>query len=128
MEIGKPYESWEKHIKDESARYDNFLTGVGGALYPPKCFSTEVLREDIFLKYAPYADDVWLWVMALVSNRKIRVVKNHIKTLTCVNLFRQIFQRGKLLYAHNANGGNDEQLANVLKFYSHNVMSKLIQK
>ena len=128
MEIGKPYERWEKHVKEESARFDNFLTGVGGALYPPKCFSSEVLREDIFLKYAPYADDVWLWVMALVSNRKIRVVENHIKSLTCVNIFRQIFQRGKLLYAHNANGGNDEQLANVLKFYSHNVMSKLIQK
>ena len=66
-----PYESWDKHIEEESARYDNFLTGVGGVLYPPGCFSKEVLREDIFLKEAPTADDIWFWVMALINNRKI---------------------------------------------------------
>lgn len=123
--IGQPYESWEKHVREESARFDNFLTGVGGALYPPKCFSAEVLRDDIFLKYAPYADDVWLWVMALVNNRKIRVVKNHIKTLTCVNIFRQIFQTSKTLYAHNSAGGNDEQLENLMKFYGNNITQKI---
>ena len=53
-----PYESWVKHIEEESARYDNFLTGVGGVLYPPGCFSKEVLREDIFLKESPTADNI----------------------------------------------------------------------
>lgn len=56
----------EKHVEEESARYGNFLTGVGGVLYPPACFSNEVLREDIFLKYAPYADvyGYGLWLLS----------------------------------------------------------------
>ncbi len=120
------YEQWEHHVNEESARYDNFLTGVGGVLYPPKCFTKEVLREDIFLKNAPTADDIWFWVMALVHGRKIRVVKNHIKTLVSTNIFRQMFQ--KTLYSNNRNGGNDEQLTNLMKFYGQNVISKISQK
>lgn len=118
-----PYEKWKKHVDEESARYDNFLTGAGGVLYPPECFSKEVLREDIFLKYAPTADDIWFWVMALVHGRKIRVVKNHYKTLICTNLFRHFF--GKTLYSKNKRGANDLQLDNLMKFYSNNVLSKL---
>ena len=120
-----PYESWDKHIEEESARYDNFLTGVGGVLYPPGCFSKEVLREDIFLKEAPTADDIWFWVMALINNRKIRVVKNHIRTLACTNIFYQlgIFKR-KNLYSINRIGENDRQLKNLMKFYGQNILMR----
>lgn len=121
-----PYEEWDKHVEEESARYDNFLTGVGGVLYPPECFKKEVLREDVFLKNAPNADDIWLWIMALLSGRKIRVVKNHIKTLSCTNLYRQVFKKGRTLYAVNSKGGNDEQLKNLLKLYGQNIIAKLL--
>ena len=94
-----PYDEWTKHVEEESARYDNFLTGVGGVLYPPECFTKEVLREDVFLKNSPTADDVWFWVMALVHNKKIRVVKNHIKNLACTNILRQILFNKGTLYA-----------------------------
>ena len=121
-----PYEKWTKHVKEESARYDNFITGVGGALYPPNCFSKEVLRSDIFMKYAPFADDIWLWLMALLNNRKIRVVKNHISTLTCVNLFRQLgLTRQKTLYSINKKGRNDRQLKKLMKLYGQNIINKL---
>ena len=120
-----PYESWTKHVEEESARFDNFLTGVGGVLYPPNCFSKEVLRADIFLKKAPYADDIWLWVMALAHGRKIRVVKNHIKTLSCTNIFRHILKNNRTLYALNQRGLNDKQLANLMQYYGQNVMSKI---
>lgn len=118
-----PYEKWDKHVEEESARYDNFITGVGGALYPPNCFSREVLREDIFLKYAPNADDLWLWTMALTHSKKIRVVKNHIKTLISVNIFNQLFKDN--LYKNNKNGGNDRQLENLMKYYGQNIRTKL---
>lgn len=126
VNLEKPYEKWEQHVKEESARYDNFLTGAGGVLYPPNCFTKEVLREDIFLKNAPTADDIWFWVMALVHGRKIRVVKNHIKTLVSTNIFRQLFLR--TLYSKNRNGGNDRQLDNLMKFYGQNINSKIFQK
>lgn len=119
-----PYENWAKHVKEESARFDNFLTGVGGVLYPPKCFSGEVLREDVFLKASLKADDIWFWVMALVHNRKIRVVQNHIKTLILTNIFRQLFS--ETLYQQNRKGANDIQLANLMKYYGQNVKNKLL--
>ncbi len=122
VNLNKKYSDWKKHIKEESSRYDNFLTGVGGALYPPKCFSKEVFREDIFLKQAPTCDDIWFWTMALVNKRKIRVVKNHIKTLIHVNIFRQLFSKN--LYNINKSGQNDFQLQNLLKFYGENVRNK----
>jgi hypothetical protein len=117
------YKSWGKHVEEESARFDNFLTGVGGVLYPPNCFSKEVLREDIFLKNARWADDIWFWFMALVHNRKIRVVNNHIKILLSTNVFHQLFK--KRLYVINNNHGNDLQIENLMKFYKQNVMNKL---
>ena len=123
VDLEKPYEKWEKHVKEESARFDNFLTGVGGVLYPPNCFSNEVLREDVFIKNAPKADDIWFWIMALVHNRKIRVVDNHIKSLTCVSLFSQLFKNN--LYKDNKKGGNDSQLEKLMKLYGQNILSKL---
>ena len=122
-DLNRKYNDWEKHIKEESALYENFLTGVGGVLYPPNCFSKEVLREDIFLKQAPTCDDVWLWVMALVNKRKIRIVKNYIKTLMHINIFKQLFSKN--LYKKNIQGLNDEQLENLLKYYGENVKNKL---
>ena len=118
-----PYEKWHKHVNEESARFDNFLTGVGGVLYPPNCFTHEVLRSDIFLKYAPNADDIWFWIMALIHNRKIRVVKNHYKKLICVNILSHIFKSG--LYKKNKLGGNDTQLNDLMTLYGQNVFNKL---
>lgn len=125
VNLNATYENWQKHVMEENARYDNFLTGVGGVLYPPKCFTKEVLREDIFLKNAPFADDIWFWIMALTHNRKIRVVKNHIKTLVVTNIFRQLFM--KTLYSQNKKGENDTQLKNMMKFYGQNIVAKLKQ-
>lgn len=121
-----PYEKWQKHVKEENARFDNFLTGVGGVIYPPNCFSKEVFRKDVFLNYSPFADDIWLWMMALISNRKIRVVKNHIPTLTCTDFLGQIgILRKRSLYSINKLGENDKQLKELMKFYGTNVLSKL---
>lgn len=110
-------------VNEESARYDNFIVGYGGVLYPPKCFTPEVFRQDIFFKYSPNADDVWFWFMALVKGRKIRVVKNHIKTFAINNIFNQI--NSKNLVYHNRNGGYDRQIQNLMKFYASNILSKL---
>lgn len=118
-----PYKNWSKQIDEESANYSNFLTGAGGVLYPPKCFSNEIFREDIFLKNSPTADDIWFWVMALTHNRKIRLVKEHYKNLISTNIANQLF--GKTLYSENRNGKNDEQLNNLLKYYNINIVSKL---
>ena len=61
--------------------------------------------------------------MALVHNRRIRIVKDHIKNLTTTNIFRQLFS--KTLYDKNKKGENDKQLNNLLKYYKQNVFNKI---
>lgn len=113
-----PYEKWEKHISNVKSSYKNFLTGVGGVLYPPNCFSNEIFNQTKFLTLAPHADDIWFWAMAILNNRKICVVDNNIKNLKVTNILRQLNFKGlKTLYAQNKNGGNDKQLLAILKEY-----------
>ncbi len=54
----------------------NFLTGVGGVLYPPNSLDKEVLNEKVFLDICKYADDIWFTAMALKAGTPI------IKTFT----------------------------------------------
>ncbi len=46
-------------------------TGAGGVLYPPSCFSAEVLNRNAFVTLCPTADDLWLKVMLTIAGRKI---------------------------------------------------------
>lgn len=113
-------ETWEI-VKKEYAGYENFIMSEGGVLLPPHCFVKEVFREDIFIKNAPYSVNVWLWFMALVSGRKIQIVKNHIKTLSCTNILRKtlFFDTTKEIQKYN------EQINNLMNFYKQNIMHKL---
>ena len=55
-----PYNLWRMAIKNESVLYNNFLTGVGGVLYPPRCLDKNVTNSKEFLDLCPKADDIWI--------------------------------------------------------------------
>lgn len=114
----QPYVQWKFDYKDTRPSFKHFFTGVGGILYPPQSLDNEVLREDVFQKLAPYADDVWFWTMALKKGTKVKIIPNH-RALVYINLERELRQNGELtLMAQNVvNGGNDVQLASVLRHY-----------
>ncbi len=113
-----PYKKWSKKISNSKASFQNFLTGVGGVLYPKNCLYKDVLNEDLFTELAPKADDVWFWAMALLNKTKIYVPKNHIKALTYINPERE---RGLInqitLFATNKQGWNDVQIQKVSEHY-----------
>lgn len=75
---GKSYKKWRK-IQNRWWRkamfrlpsFKNFAAGVGGVLYPPHTLYKDVLREDLFIKLARDADDVWFWAMAVLNGTKI---------------------------------------------------------
>ena len=113
--------NWTTYVKEEMSEYSNFIVSEGGVLYPPNCFSKEVFREDIYRKNAPVNPDIWLWFMALVSKRKIRVVKSHIKNLTCINFLNKILEINSDKYIQRS----DEQIQNLMEFYKQNIMQKL---
>lgn len=109
------YNLWKMAIRNESALYNNFLTGVGGVLYPPHCLDKNVTNSKEFLKLCPKADDIWIWAMAVKNHTKIHVVKGNITALELV----PGSQDGDCLCKINTGAEcyNDVQLKNVFAKY-----------
>ena len=63
---------WNDYSK---ADFKNTIIGCGGVLYPPDCFCDEVFNEKAFTNILPSQDDIWFWAMAVLSGKKIKVVK-----------------------------------------------------
>ena len=121
-----PYKKWKKKIKDNKPSFSNFLTGVGGVLYPPKSLHNDVLNEELFMQLAPKADDVWFWAMALLNNTKIYIVPNAIREFAHVNPERERGLTDELtLFSFNKKGGNDIQIQKVIEHYPE-ILDKLI--
>jgi glycosyltransferase involved in cell wall biosynthesis len=111
------YRNWNG--KERELSYLNFLTGVGGVLYPPGCLYFDVCKYDIFLNLCPYADDVWFYVMAILQKTKIRVVRGGYKKLMVFDyIFKKASRRIPTLMQINVdNNQNDIQLKAVLEYY-----------
>lgn len=110
-----PYNLWRMAIRNESALYNNFLTGVGGVLYPPHCLDKNITNSKEFLKLCPKADDIWIWAMAVKNHTKIHVIKDNITALELV----PGSQDGDCLCKINTGAEcyNDVQLKNVFAKY-----------
>ena len=113
-----PYKKWSKKIKGTKASYLNFLTGVGGVLYPVNSLNKDVLNEKLFTEIAPKADDVWFWAMALLNGTKTLVPDNRIKELTYINPERERGLTNEItLFSTNRKGGNDLQIEKIINHY-----------
>jgi len=108
-----PYNKWKQHITSNEPACLNFLTGVGGVLYPPGILYKDVFNQDLFMKLAPSADDIWFWAMALKNNIKIHVVENNIKEVYPI----ESAAYDGLWENYNQTNSNDEQLKKVLGYY-----------
>lgn len=110
-----PYQQWPHAVDDAGDRGPGFAlfpTGVGGILYPPQIFDSEVLREEIFLDICPYADDIWFfWHQLLSDVRRNRSGSNH-KFITWPNS-----QETGLLHDNLHLSRNDAQLDALEKRY-----------
>lgn len=121
------YAKWKKAVKAKSPSFLNFLTGVGGVLYPANIFNKEVLKKEQFLNLSPRADDVWYWAMAVLNNIRTKIVPGF-EGLVYVNPERELRLSGeKTLAAENVKlGGNDLQIRQVLANYQ--ILEKLQQE
>jgi len=63
----RPYKEWFTNY--DSNIKTNLLLPIGsaGALYPPESLSDNVLDQELFLKLAPKADDLWFKAMSLLK-------------------------------------------------------------
>lgn len=69
-----PYKQWKWCCTDDEPSFLNFLTGVGGVLYPPHCLDEEVKNEDVFMDICKFADDVWFNAMAIKKGTLVKRV------------------------------------------------------
>lgn len=102
---------------------ENFLTGVGGVLYPPHSLYKDVLKRELFLKLSPKADDIWLYIMALLNGTDIVNVKGIYGNILAIDSEKS--QKVALMKQNVGRGRNDEYLSNVLKYYNLNLQAML---
>ena len=96
----------------------NFFEGVGGVLYPPQCFDSEVLNQSVFSMICPTADDVWFNCMALLSKTTVVPADHHYSRFPL--LINESVQ-DSALWRINNNARitpNDKQLHAVMKKYN----------
>lgn len=121
-----PYRKWYHNVKIPSVSFNNFLTGGGGALYPPRCLFQDIYNEKLFRELCPLADDIWFWAMAVLNGTRIKIIENAQPELQYVSGT----QEDCLSKINNGEQNmNDVQLAKVLQKYPE-IMKRLdkIQK
>lgn len=102
-----PYSYWKI---DSNADNDHIVIGAGGVMYTPAKMYKDTLREDLYLKLAPKADDMWLSAMARLNGLKIRPTGYQ-------NKFIAISIPGnETLYSGNAEG-NNAQVEAIKSYY-----------
>lgn len=116
------YHHWpEYHNLHENSNLSSMLIfpqGFGGVLYPPHSLYKDVTCKEKFLDMAPYADDIWLYIMGIVNKTQKSYVPNTMTKYLYLDLFRQILTKDRL---HDINVGeakNDRQLSNLCEHYN----------
>lgn len=120
----QPYRNWQHNKKGiAGASYLFVPTGVGGVLYPPKSYHSDIFDQDIFKEICFMADDLWLKVATLRNNTKVITTPYFTKDLITVGGSQKI----KLVSTNSMGGGNDVQLNSVIEYFKLNI-SRFIEK
>lgn len=68
----EPYKQW---IYNENIHQNSFFTiavGGSGVIYPPRALHPHFNNENLFLKLAPKADDLWFKAMQILQGTKVK--------------------------------------------------------
>ena len=74
----EPYNEWDWNAKTSFPSMYFFATGVGGVLYPTKCFDNRTFKVNDFFELSSKNDDIWLKCMEVLI--KLPVVTLNEKT------------------------------------------------
>jgi hypothetical protein len=100
-----PYATW-KLVEDRFPSHLNFITGVGGAIYPPAFLQFLAQAGRGFEQCCPRSDDVWLTVNAIRAGIPVGQVRNRPFGLWSI----PGTQDQRLFDENVRNGGNQIQL------------------
>lgn len=107
------YKDWKQQheFRDSEASFLNFMTGLGGVLYPPHSLSEKVFDRSIYEKLCPTGDDIWFWSMAVINGTRICRPKGFIKSFSLIE-----GSQDDCLWKTNQKD-NDRQLMAVMKSF-----------
>lgn len=75
------YNEWDYETRDISYPSHLLLAcGVGGVLYPPSCLCKETFDDELLSRLTLKADDLWLKIMELKSDVKVRAISAYKST------------------------------------------------
>jgi hypothetical protein len=109
-----PYRKWFHNAYDNQPSHNLVQTGGYGALYTSEDMYKDFNNENIFLKLAPHADDLWLKIMVLIQGKKVVTNSKYNKDPLVI----KGSQFNKLVNENVLNGGNDTQLKNLMEHYN----------
>ena len=105
-------------VNSQTENKNYLATSGAGLLFPPGSLYKDAARSELFMNLAPQGDDLWLWAMAELNNKKVKLVDGHINKLYYINPFRDFeLVNAKTLYSSNKLGMNDTQLQAILEYY-----------
>ena len=111
------YDDWKLVTDGCKPSYFNFFTTGGGTLFIPNSLSEMIFDIKLFSELCPYADDIWIWAMAVLSKTKIRGIENPMPNLCYVNPARDLgLLNEKTLWEFNK-FENNVQFENVIKHF-----------
>ncbi|WP_208625337.1 tetratricopeptide repeat protein [Salinicola salarius] len=119
-----PYNRWQREIRKDLRPHPlNFPTGIGGVLYPPNSFHSDVTNDELFMSLCPTADDMWLYFMARLAGKEFHPATDSVRILELPGSLEMS------LFSENYNGGNDKQMKALLDHYGQQLFnSKLNAK
>lgn len=108
------YSDWLIVTKNFSPSHKYLIMGVGGALYPKNCLHEEVYNLKNIKQFSLKADDLWLKVMSLLKDSKVRSLAANFP-YSYLPVFHE--NTRKLTDTNIGGGNNDKVFKKLLKEY-----------
>lgn len=116
-----PYNQWKREIREDLRPHPlNFPTGIGGVLYPPNSFHSDVTNDELFMSLCPTADDMWLYFMARLAGKEFHPATGSVRILELPGSLEMS------LFSENYNGGNDKQMKALLDHYGQQLFNSTL--
>ena len=125
-DIPTNYHRWVNYMQSYRGKGLIFPLGVGGVLYPPNCLHQDVLREDLFLRLCPHADDIWFWLCGLRAGTNVYVIEKKGRDYSFDSLYQYLHKGSALTHTNRSEHQNDNQFLSVMNHYNMRIRNGIL--